>query len=431
MSSSYIETSSIKVFNSNLLSTLTSVGLHSLALFLIVPHLTNLSNPAEPEISDQRPRNVQVIELNPTEQSRLPEQNSALSNIPEFPNSTLGDLPVLDSPSLGSSFSNLPAPPALPPLPPLPPLTPYNNYSRIPIAPPPRSIPFPPSSIRRSPLPPPSLQPPIPKNPPVENPQTSEKPSPRPIFDGQTVAPVNHSPFTHNPPNPEQTELKPNTPSLPSNTNSNGNRDDKILEGLMADGRRAVDALMYNSNGTTRKEAGEKDREWIRETGITDISRKLVPITGNYPKAACNRKLEGSAVYNVVVNSNGQVVGQPYMTQSSGYGLLNNQGLQQVQALTFPKATRVKVTFRYDPSVCPQGLRQGENTKQPQPASSPQTQPNQTPKTPPENKTPNQPAPSPQTQPNQPPKTPPENKTPNPPSDSKGQGVLAPPVGKK
>ncbi|MGK7940963.1 MAG: energy transducer TonB [Crocosphaera sp.] len=417
MSSSYIETSSIKVFNSNWLSTLTSVSLHGLALFLIVPYLTNVSNP-EPKTTDPRPRNVQVIELNPTEQSRLPDQNSALSNIPKFPNSTLGDLPILNSPSLGSSFSNLPAPPALPPL---PPLNPYNNYNRFPIAPPPRSIPFTPPSINRPLIPPPSLQSPTPKTPPVNNAEIPQQVDPRQSIDfGEpTVGDVDNPAFQNNRPNPEQTALNPNKPSRQSNNpNRSAIRQAQIARNLLADSIRRSNNLIRNPNGTTREEAAEKDREWILKTGVTDISRNLMPITGNYPKAACNLKLEGSAVYNVEVNSNGQVVGQPYMTQSSGYGLLNNQGLQQIKALSFPKATRVKVTFRYDPSVCPQGLRQGENIKQPQPARSPQTQPNQPSKTPTENKTPLPPNSSPQAQPEQPPKTPTENKTPLPPNSS-------------
>ncbi len=446
MASSYFETPSIRIVNSNLVSTLVSVGLHGLALFLLVPYVTNLPS-SEPEESDKGPIDVPLIELNPNEQSRLPEQNAGLSTMPEFPNSSLGDLPVLDSPSLGSSFpnnfSNLPSPPALPALPPLPPLPSYNNYSRIPIALPPRRSFTPPPPIRRTPLPPPSLQTPTPKTPPVPDEQTPPINDPRQNIDFSDPTPVKPNNPLFQRPN-DQNPLA-NNPRLPVRPNNK----DQIIRNLLEDTLKGADSLTYNPQGTKREEARRRDLEWMQQTGVTLKPTQIMRIKGTYPKAACNLKLEGTAIYNVLVNDNGQLRKPPFLTQSSGYGLLNNQGLQQIRSLSFPQSTRVKVIFQYDPKICGTGVAEGERNNQPQvspsstpktptqpsPSPVPQTPQNQIPLAPTEPKTPAsapensnnptpkipteplpsaQPSPVPQTPQNQTPKAPTEPKTPTP-----------------
>ncbi|MGK7963185.1 energy transducer TonB [Crocosphaera sp.] len=394
MAPSYFKTPSIGIVNSNLISTLVSLGLHGVALFLVVPYLTDLPT-FEPETSDQGPVNVPVIELNPNEQNRLPDQNPGLSGMPEFPNSDLGELPMLDSPSLGSSlpnnFSNLPSPQALPPFTPLPS---YNNNYNIPIALPPRRS-FTPPPVSRIPLPPPSLQTPTPKTPSVPDTENPQTPDPRQNIDFGDPTPAKpNNPLFQGPNNPNPLA---NNPQTAANLNNDPNRQDQIIRNLLQDTLDGADNLTYNPQGTKREEARRRDLEWMQQTGVTLKLSQMMTIRAAYPKAACNLKLEGSAIYNVLVNDNGQLRKPPFLTQSSGYGLLNNQGLQAVRSRSFPQSTRVKVVFQYDPTICGTGVVEGERNTQPQ--QNPPSQPT----------TPTQPSPSPQTPQNQ---TPPAPKTP-------------------
>ncbi|MEA5532415.1 energy transducer TonB [Crocosphaera sp. XPORK-15E] len=332
-SPSLIQPLPIRVFNSNLLSTFTSVGLHGLALFLVVPYLTNLPT-GNGSDSAAKPKNVNVIELSPAEQNRLPDQSSGSLDMPEFPNTALGDVPVLDSPnfapSLPAPLSNLPAPPSLPAL---PPLSSYGNYSRIPMALPPRSIPI-------TPPPNPSiLRPPTPK---TElsgiDPQTNDPRASIP-FDRPSLGQGPQDDFFGNP---------NGTGEIATNTSSSTGRNN-IAENL----QNGTENLAYNPQGTERQEARRKDLEWMQQTGVTLKPGQMMTIRGTYPRAACNAKLEGSAVYNVQVNAQGQLAQPPFMTKSSGYPILNNQGLQDVRSQSFSQPTRVTVTFQPDSNICP------------------------------------------------------------------------------
>ena len=60
MASSYFKSAPLGIVNSNLISTVVSVGLHGLALFLLLPYLTNVPK-SEPEVSESGQINVPVI----------------------------------------------------------------------------------------------------------------------------------------------------------------------------------------------------------------------------------------------------------------------------------------------------------------------------------------------------------------------------------
>ncbi|MEA5512179.1 energy transducer TonB [Crocosphaera sp. UHCC 0190] len=333
-SPSLIQPLPIRVFNSNLLSTFTSVGLHGLALFLVVPYLTNLPTGDNPD-SDGKPKNVNVIELSSAEQNRLPDQSSGSLDMPDFPNTALGDVPVLDSPnfapSLPAPLSNLPAPPSLPAL---PPLSSYGNYSRIPIASPPRSFPIAP------PPPPPSvLRPPTPlTESSMKDPLTND---PRALipFDRPSLGQGPQDDFFGNVNGREE---------IATNTSSLTGRD-----GIVGNIQNGAENLAYNPQGTEREEARRKDLEWMQQTGLTLKPSQMMTIRGTYPRAACNAKLEGSAVYNVQVNAQGQLTQPPFMTKSSGYPILNNQGFQDVRSQSFSQPTRVTVIFQPNSNICP------------------------------------------------------------------------------
>ncbi len=453
MASSYFKPPFIRVFNSNLISTFVSVGLHGVALFLLVPYLTNLPT-SEPETTDKGPITVPLIELNPGEQSRLPEQNAGVSGIPEFPNSSLGDLPMFGSPSLQSSlpnnFSNLPTPPSLPPLPALPALPSYNNYNRIPIELPPRRS-FPPSSLStRLPSPTsPSLQTPTnnatPEVPPEGN--SPERPDFEPLKPPVPIDELINQGKGDRSNDPNQVA---NNPQRSPDLNNDINRRDEIARNLQQEFLQEVDNLIYNPQGTKREEARDRDLEWMQQTGVTLKHPQMMTLKATYPKAACSRKLEGSAIYNVLVNDNGQPRKPPFMTQSSGYGIFNNLGLQAVNSRSFPQSTRVQVIFQYDPQICGTGVVEGErntppytapeNSNNPKPTPQPESQP----ETAPENSNNPKPTPQPESQPKSPPSNAPENSNnpkptpqpshspsedknnPNPLPDTKSEGVPAP-----
>ena len=99
MTSSYfgLETEENKLINSNNLSFAASLGIHTLILAIILPNFLN--NPAQEPKKELR--NVNLIELNPLEQSRLPSLDSSLSSLPGLPNlnsssSSLPPLPPMD-----------------------------------------------------------------------------------------------------------------------------------------------------------------------------------------------------------------------------------------------------------------------------------------------------------------------------------------------
>ncbi len=131
MTSSYfgLETEENKLINSNNLSFAASLGIHALILAIILPNFLN--NPAQEPKKELR--NVNLIELNPLEQSRLPSLDSSLSSLPGLPNlnsssSSLPPLPAMDG-IHNSTLPPLPSVSSLPPLPPLSSLPSVNIYS--------------------------------------------------------------------------------------------------------------------------------------------------------------------------------------------------------------------------------------------------------------------------------------------------------------
>ena len=146
MTSSYfgLETEENKLINSNNLSFAASLGIHALILAIILPNFLN--NPAQEPKKDLR--NVNLIELNPLEQSRLPNLDSSLSSLPELPNpnsssSSLPPLPPMDG-IHNSTLPPLPSVSSLPPLPSLPALPPLSSLPSVNIySPPVASIPSP------------------------------------------------------------------------------------------------------------------------------------------------------------------------------------------------------------------------------------------------------------------------------------------------
>ncbi len=130
-------------------------------------------------------------------------------------------------------------------------------------------------------------------------------------------------------------------------------RQNKIAENLLKETLKGSEKLIYNHIGTQRAEARQKDIEWMQKTGIALKLNQMITIEGSYPKSACNLNLRGSAVYNIFVNKSGKLNGSPFMTQSSGYGILNDQGLDDIKSYNFSQSTRVRVIFQPNYDKCP------------------------------------------------------------------------------
>ena len=367
-----------KWINPSSLAIAASIGLHGIILGLVWPNLSSWSQDESTAVEAP----VDVIELTAAEQARLPdlepkpinfEELLNIDNLPDANPSPL-QLPPLASSALPSPLSNLP------PITSLPPLT-FNN--RIPIAPSlPRAIPY-----RRIPSPP---RPNLPAPPPLSSSQTLRQnlkfDPPRPLI------------------GPDIIKRKPD-PKLPGEEDSAVEASDTqplappVPPQLQA-------ALQRDDANTTDGEANNNSLAWMQKTGKSVKKSQSVGLSGNYPKAACLNKLNGAAVYGVTVNAQGRAVSAPYLIRSSGYGIFNQQAIQDIRSYTFPTGAGsyyATVSYRYSPKACPNV-----------PSSSPQTPTIEETSNPPTRQTPvltpqNQPAGSPDLPSaagNQPPSTP-------------------------
>ena len=336
-----------KWINPSSLAIAASIGLHGVVLGLVWPNLSSWSQDESTAVEAP----VDVIELTAAEQARLPDLEPKPINLEDFAN--FGNLPDNNPSSLGLPplASTLPPPlSSLPPITALPPLA-FNN--RIPIAPSlPRAIPY-----RRIPSPP---RPNLPAPPPLSSSQTLRQnlkfDPPRPLI------------------GPDIIKRKPD-PKLPGEEGSTVEASDTqplappIPPQLQA-------ALQRNDANTTDNEANNNSLAWMQKTGKSVKKSQSVGLSGNYPKAACLNKLNGAAVYGVTVNAQGRAVSAPYLIRSSGYGIFNQQAVQDIRSHTFPAGAGsyyATVSYRYNPKACP-NIQSSPQTPAIQETSNPPTQ---------------------------------------------------------
>lgn len=375
------------------IATLASVGVHGL-LWVVLPILPLSSKTTESEA--QRP--VQLVELTPAEQSRLPSFAAPQISLPPLPKTTnlFPSLPSLQSsnslPSASSSPYNIPLfppPPSgfsLSPALPLP----------APVGVPTTQIPIPdtpstseaPRSLGRNIGPEdlsgldkiqqnsqalqsqnlpqfPSLEAFAPENftPPPTPPSTTEPTTP------PSESPTN-SPTPNNP--PEQTPPPTPTPALPEGTEqaaapttpppTPGARPDKIPAAAIARLREAQqrqqELYAFNATGTSKEEASGALSAWTEKTSqVTGKDFKRLELQPSYPTEACPRKLAGQATFGVIVDADGNIAGDLARIQSSGYGLLNRKAEEALRAYEFEgtgesQAYLVSLTFAYSSDTC-------------------------------------------------------------------------------
>lgn len=332
------------------ISALASLGLHGL-IFLALPLMSYTGvGPDEPEI--RRP--VEVVELTPDEQKRLPD----FSTLPPI------ELPsVTNPPNLGSdlfSQADLPKPPSSSITPTLP-----SNDSLL--APLPIFIP-PPAPITEIPtftipLTPPLPRPTTPRTSPV--PQTTQSPSPNPTASpGASPSPA---PTVAVEPAPNASSQPDESPAPPS-----PRTEEQLQQDLIARQQELRALYTYNPSGTRQGDAQASFATWfyedLKKTGEDFDRRKEEKVTLDYPKMACPLKQSRFAVVGVIVDGENKIVGDPKIIQSSGYGLFNQTALNAVQEMAFENTTGdektakveqlhlVTVNFEYSEDVCPPGL---------------------------------------------------------------------------
>ncbi|MBE9046985.1 energy transducer TonB [Pleurocapsales cyanobacterium LEGE 10410] len=373
-----------RLINPTQLCLLLSVGFHLLVLKFGLPTIRLNQDSGEREVS--------IIELNPEQQARLPNlypqlDTSDIPNVPDFNNFPTADnsepaapfaIPPDLIPGIGDN-SNL-TPLVIPPppqfnLPPLPPQTdirlpPVGDLSDLPLPPE-----IDPSDFEVEPikLPPNMAKPPekpsdltTPNQPsqPAQPPSTATKPEQKP--DSQPTSPT-----------PEQPEAKPEpTP-------------EQIAARRFADSQQRIrnlaQSLTKTEAGTTNEEARKNYVAWLAK--VQDIEPENIEIKGTYPRDACIRRLEGSSVFGVVANAEGEVVALD-LIKGAEYPLFNQQASNELGDRTLdneteqPKPYQVTVNYEYDPEICPSltlpSLRTQEKPQpkpeQPKPAPVPQSE---------------------------------------------------------
>ena len=378
---------------------LLSVGLHLLVLRFGLPTI-RFNN-------DSGRREVSIIELNPEQQSRLPDLYPQLdtsdipnaANLPEPDNSTPAApfaIPPSLIPGIGDN-SNLPALTIPPPpqfdLPPLPPQTditlpPVGDLSALPLPPE-----IDPSDFKADPL---KLPPNTGETPPQPS-STTEKPTQPP------------QPTTTAKPKPEETKPEPQ-PQLTQ---------EQIAARKLAESQERIQKLRQSLTetkaGTTDEDARKNYVAWLAK--VEDIEPDKIEIEGTYPRDACIRRLEGTSVFGVVTNQEGQVVALD-LIKGAKYAIFNQQASQELSDRTLDNPTdkakpyQVTVNYKYDAEICPSlTLPSIRNKQQPEPQPAPETEPEPQPQPETEPEPAPQPQPQPETEPEPQPQPQPEAET--------------------
>jgi TonB family protein len=315
------------------LSAIASLALH-LPLLLFLPRLfSNTPGLEEPEL----PSSVDVVELTPTEQGRVPnfqtpeiilpplaQTPSSLSTSPlpqassPLTETTLPPLPSLNAPSsslwgFGSSFQLPPigntSPPAF--------TVPRTQAPFVPFVPPRVTVQPPPQpSVQPTPTPSPTVSP---------SPTASPIPLPDPIatpgaeaLGGEPSEPVAAS--------PSPTERSPA----------------QINQELLARNQELRDKLTYNEKGTGESDYAQAGQKWA-ESGQAWLgvdrpvtgSIQQAEMNGSYPAAAGYRNLSGAVIVAVLVDESGKPAPNPMILRSSGYTIFDELALQDVMSQTF------------------------------------------------------------------------------------------------
>ena len=359
------EYSDTPIISSTQIALLVSLGLHLLLYKFGFPTLFVPTN----NISGQQ--TVTTIELNAIEQARLPDFDSEFA-IPEFNNTPLDGaalplaLPTYIDPDIGD-LTGLPTIPV--------PLLP--NFENLPSYSTDISLP-PIGDLSSLPVPPPLedldslLEPPITAI--EEEPEEPEEPEPFP--EEPEVSVVIETP---EPEEPKPEEEKPTPEEIAAVRQQE-------LQGSIAD---VSNSLQKQDLGDTDEDARKNYVSWISR--IEEIQPEAIAFEGVYPKDACIRRLEGTSVYGVLVDSSNKIA-DTELLKGADYPIFNQQAIKDIGAYNFENTTaetkpyQVTVDYKYDAEICPSltlpSLRKENETPAPEPETPKPTPPETEPEVP-------------------------------------------------
>ena len=358
----------------------TSVVIHALLLGLLVP---GLSQGAGNNNNNDPLAKVSVVELNKAEKTRLP----SLSGNEATPNVNKSNTPSQNTAPLNNSLPVLPntvansSLPSLPPLPQqqtsyLPPLPSISSLPQTPSLPPipidnttPKAIPEEPSYQRSYPYQQmypqstlPSLAPqnysdrPIPT---FEPPRPASNPDDliraKTFNQNQNTQPI-PIPIENSQPNNNPNQIA-SSPDNKGGLTPQQEWREKLIAQRIAEIQRRRNSLEEDKSNTTDDEATRNYINWVGK--VKSVKPPAISLDGVYPKDACVRQLEGTAILGVVVDESGRISSTVDILKSAGYPILNQQAIAQVQragpfnnTTGAPQPYRVSVNFQYNPFAC-------------------------------------------------------------------------------
>lgn len=339
-------------------SAIASLGVHIL-LFATMPFWSNAAfSNTEPEI----PRSVDLIELTPEEQSRVPDMSTPITLPPLFQGS-LPDMSLLPVPD-----ANTPPPPPA-------------GFFAEPLFP---SFPSFGGSVvtpRTNPPPPPPAVSPSPQQ---EAAQTEDQDSIEtatglPAFTGRRQGRILEDleldeEFANPADTPDTAQAEPSPSEAPATRS-----DEEIIAGLQQDIRerqrqlQAQQLLSYNPQGTSQDpnySAAGSWLAWMESLGEFDVNLTSVNPESNqfeqttiadlFPPEACGYISQTLSVdYGVVIDSNGVPIADSLaILRNSGYGLLDARGAEAILNTTFENGGntnlpyQITVEFPYTGNSC-------------------------------------------------------------------------------
>ena len=413
-----------KISTGTIIAIIASVGFHGLLFtFSDIP----LFSVEKKEIKSTP---IRTIQLNEAEAVRLPDLSPPPLQIPEFPNTPLSNIPLLQT-AIKLPFDTIPAPP--PPLPdasvflpsPLPDAIPQINPLEPENLPPVEQLS--PDEIVPPPLIPPPLEtkldnstrtPAIPRKDDLQElkkqleiqrqleseldididsieirsandilkefsaPQISQNPQAEDNnqSDSNTATtpnPVENREFPLLPSDGQQ-KIVINPEEINSSQSSSDNKptSEKDLlairrQNVLAEIQQRAEALEENKTNTSDKEGNDNYLNWLVTTNQTKPEK--LTIKGKYPKDACLKKLEGSSTYGVTVDAQG-VATNSQLIKSAGYPIFDRNSRQDISSNKFNNDTGkplhylVTVDFAYNQDICPDQIP--TNNKKPTSPSS-------------------------------------------------------------
>lgn len=332
-------------------SAVVSLGAHVL-LFALLPLLPDAAfTDTEPEIR----RSVEVVELTPEEQSRLPEFSDTQIELP----------PLFNDPLLLPDANLLPLPEPGQTTPP-----PGGFFSDSLVFPPLPSASIPSFSLPVPPAPPPTISIPTPRPSLAPAPQVSASPSVTPSSEqppANTEQPDNSIAANSETAAPEASpQVSPTEPPPQANEQWR----EELVQARLAEIRRLRQQLALlapDATATGEGEPLERYTVWFEQavTWLGDDyqgeNAEIIDIEVPYPEIACARGLSGAAIIGVLVDAEGNIVEDPApeLLQGAGYRIFNEKALEAAQAHPFEatgskQAYQVRMKFEYKSDSCPE-----------------------------------------------------------------------------